>query len=67
MCLVATQASVEAAVAANPDKFVVASVGWTGGTEQMLDEIQQYFDKLHQQIGDSRKAPIPNNAASRGS
>jgi hypothetical protein len=37
------QASVEAAVAANPSRFVVADVKWTGGTEQMLDAVQQFM------------------------
>lgn len=37
------QATVEAAVAANPDRFVVADVKWTGGTEQMLDAVQQFM------------------------
>jgi len=37
---------VEAAVAANPDKFVMADVKWTGGTEQMLDAVQQFMQEL---------------------
>ncbi|WIA36362.1 hypothetical protein OEZ86_007679 [Tetradesmus obliquus] len=41
--------SVEAAVAAHPDRFVVADVKWTGGTEQMLDAVQQHFQQLEQQ------------------
>lgn len=39
------QASVEAAVAANPERFVVANVKWTGGTEQMLDAVHQYMEE----------------------
>jgi hypothetical protein len=43
------QPSVEAAVAAHPERFVVADVKWTGGTEQMLDAVQQHFRQLNQQ------------------
>jgi hypothetical protein len=43
------QPSVEAAVAAHPERFVVADVKWTGGTEQMLDAVQQHFQQLDQQ------------------
>lgn len=48
LCLL-LQPSVEAAVAAHPDRFVVADVKWTGGTEQMLDAVQQHFQQLEQQ------------------
>jgi hypothetical protein len=40
------QASVEAAVAANPSQFVVADTKWTGGTEQMLDAVGAFFKTL---------------------
>jgi hypothetical protein len=40
------QASVEEAVAANPSRFVVADVKWTGGTEQMLDAVQQFMSSV---------------------
>lgn len=41
--MLSCQASVEAAIAADPDRFVVADVKWTGGTEQMLDAVQQFM------------------------
>jgi hypothetical protein len=44
-----TQPSVEAAVAAHPERFVVADVKWTGGTEQMLDAVRLHFQQLQQQ------------------
>jgi hypothetical protein len=37
---------VEAAVAADPSRFVVADVKWTGGTEQMLDAVQQFMSSV---------------------
>jgi hypothetical protein len=43
LCLGCMQPSVEAAVAANPSRFVVADVKWTGGTEQMLDAVQHFL------------------------
>lgn len=45
VCLLscARQASVEIAIASDPDRFVVADVKWTGGTEQMLDAVQQFL------------------------
>eukprot|EP00879_Flechtneria_rotunda_P015474 GHRR01016182.1.p1 GENE.GHRR01016182.1~~GHRR01016182.1.p1 ORF type:complete len:201 (+),score=88.50 GHRR01016182.1:1365-1967(+) len=39
-------ASVEQAVAAQPDRFVVADLKWTGGTEQMLDAVKQHFTAM---------------------
>eukprot|EP00882_Tetradesmus_deserticola_P005608 GHRQ01005904.1.p1 GENE.GHRQ01005904.1~~GHRQ01005904.1.p1 ORF type:complete len:310 (+),score=119.36 GHRQ01005904.1:314-1243(+) len=41
--------SVTAAVAAHPERFVVADVKWTGGTEQMLDAVRQHFQQMDQQ------------------
>ncbi|KAF6266171.1 hypothetical protein COO60DRAFT_1475933, partial [Scenedesmus sp. NREL 46B-D3] len=41
--------SVEAAVVAHPERFVVADVKWTAGTEQMLDAVQQHFQQLDRQ------------------
>jgi hypothetical protein len=55
------QASVEAAVAANPGRFVVANVKWTGGTEQMLDAVQQYMtngDNQGSYDGEEQREPV---------
>lgn len=30
-------------MAQNPERFVVADVKWTGGTEQMLDAVHNYM------------------------
>lgn len=36
----------EEAVAAQPDRFVVADVKWTQGTEQMLDAVGAFIDSI---------------------
>ncbi len=54
------QKTVEQAITAHPERFVVADVKWTGGTEQMLDAVHQHFEQLEQQ---ANRAEQPELAA----
>jgi len=54
---------VTAAVAAAPEKFVVSDVKWTGGTEQMLDAVEQHLKVLEQVSASSEECLEPTLVA----
>lgn len=46
-------------MAAHPERFVVADVKWTGGTEQMLDAVAAHFESLRGQQQQGVAATVP--------